>query len=262
MKKIVTLIVGVGALGAATARAQTSPVPVTPVVPEAPYAATPGLGQPAPPDYPRPAGMPPVVVPGQIAPVSGAPADTLAAGPPVYEPWMSRLGSAVLVGGGYEDFTHAAPRNMTGAGGFWTARLVGGTRQLIGLEAAYIGAARSVDAFGLPSSSNLISNGFEGALRLNLPIIQGRSLVEPFGFVGLGWQHYTVTNAGGNTSNLVGTSDDVMTMPYGAGLEVAYARFIADARVTYRQTYFNDMLRTTGGNLNTWDVGAQVGVEF
>jgi hypothetical protein len=257
MKKMITLIVGVGALGAATAHAQTSPVPVMPVAPEAPYAPAPGLGQPAPPDYPRPAGMPPVVVP-----VSGGPADTLAAGPPAYAPWMSRLGSAVLVGGGYEDFTHSAPRNMTGAGGFWTARLVGGTRQLIGLEAAYIGAARSVDTFGLPSSSDLISNGFEGALRLNLPIVQGLSLVEPFGFVGLGWQHYTVTNAGGNTSNLVGTSDDVMTMPYGAGLEVAYARFIADARVTYRQTYFNDMLRTTGGNLNTWDVGAQVGVEF
>ena len=37
---------------------------------------------------------------------------------------------------------------------------------------------------------------------------------------------------------------------------------LADARFTYRQTYMNDLLRTTGGKLNAWGVGTQVGVTF
>jgi hypothetical protein len=37
---------------------------------------------------------------------------------------------------------------------------------------------------------------------------------------------------------------------------------LADARFTYRQTYLNDLLRTSGGRLNNWGVGAQLGVEF
>jgi hypothetical protein len=175
---------------------------------------------------------------------------------------FSRLGAAVMAGGGYEDFTNDGLQGMTSGGGTWDARAIAGMYQFVGLEAAYVGAARSIDTLGISSNAGLVSNGIEGALRVNIPVfIRGRQLIEPFGFVGLGWQHYNLTNTNTNTSSVAG-SDDVMTMPYGGGLAYAYGRFLADARFTYRQTYQNDLLRTTGGRLNNWGIGTHVGLTF
>jgi hypothetical protein len=175
-------------------------------------------------------------------------------------PWIYKVGGGILLGGGFEDFTNGTLKNMTSNGGFWTGRLVAGTRQFIGLEAAYIGSARGITALGANSDARLVSNGAEGALRVNIPIAQGRSLIEPFGFVGLGWQHWNVTNANIATSDLSGTKDNVMTVPYGGGLEFGYGALLVDARFTYRQTYYNNLV--PGGNLNTWGAGGQIGVEF
>jgi hypothetical protein len=98
-------------------------------------------------------------------------------------------------------------------------------------------------------------------MRINIPFIQGRSLFEPFGFVGIGWSRFNVVNTETRSSD-VASLDDIMTVPYGGGLELAYGAFIADARFTYRSTYFNDLMRTTGGRLNSWGVGAQMGLAF
>ncbi|HEX3694957.1 MAG TPA: hypothetical protein VH374_06155 [Polyangia bacterium] len=172
-----------------------------------------------------------------------------------------RVGAALLVGGGFEDFTNSDLRSVTGGGGSWCVRAVAGNREFVGLEAAYVGAARSINVLGPGSNANLVSNGVEGALRLNVPIMRRSSLVEPFAFVGLGWQHYSVTS--GDVSRLDMTNnDDIMTMPLGGGLEFAYRRFIADARFTFRETYYNDLMRATGDKLNTWGVGGQLGMEF
>jgi hypothetical protein len=172
----------------------------------------------------------------------------------------SKIGGALLVGGGYEDFTNSSVKGMTSAGGAWSARVVAGTRQFVGVEGAYVGAARSIDALGLSSDASLISNGVEGNVRVNIPIVRRVALIEPFGFVGLGWSRYHVGNTQTRTSD-VATNDDIMAVPMGAGLEYAYKAFIADARFTYRQTYYNDLLRT-GGNLNSWGVGGQVGFSY
>lgn len=180
----------------------------------------------------------------------------------VSEPWMSRAGAAVMVGGGWEDFTNSNIRGMTEGGGSWTARVVAGTRQLFGLEAAYVGAARGISGVGLGNDANLVSNGVEGALRANLPIEFGRSMVEPFAFVGLGWQHYSLMDRPAINVSAVSNSDDVMTLPYGAGVEFSYGMFIADARFTYRYTFLNDLMRVGGGRLSTYGVTGQVGIEF
>jgi len=175
--------------------------------------------------------------------------------------WVGRLGTGLLVGGGFEDFTNDSLRGMTGGAGTWNARAIAGTRQFIGVEAAYVGAARGVDALGVQSNAVLVSNGVEGALRLNIPVVmRSRQLLEPFGFVGVGWSRYQVTNTNVNTSSLA-TNDDIMSLPMGGGLEYAIGRFMADARFTYRATYYNDLMRT-GGNLNNWGVSTQVGVSF
>jgi hypothetical protein len=173
----------------------------------------------------------------------------------------ARLGAGLLLGGGFEDFTHSQARSMTGGAGTWNARGVVGTRQYVGVEGAYVGAARSIEALGVGSNALLVSNGLEGAIRLNVPIMMRRAqLLEPFGFVGLGWQHYSVTNTNVNTSDLA-KNDDVMTVPVGGGLAYAIGRFMADARVTYRPTYYSDLMRA-GGSLSSWGVGGQVGVSF
>jgi hypothetical protein len=172
-----------------------------------------------------------------------------------------KIGGAVLLGGGFEDFTNSSLQSMTGAGGAWNVRAVAGTYSIVGVEAAYIGSARNINALGLESNAALVGNGAEGALRLNVPMLQGYSLVEPFGFVGLGWARYNVVNTNTQSSAVAGR-DDVMTMPAGGGLAFAYHGFIADARFTYRYTYQNDLMRTAGGRLNNWGLGAQVGYTF
>jgi hypothetical protein len=199
----------------------------------------------------------PVVPVGPAPFYTSQPKDTV----PLDHTWISRVGAGILVGGGFEDFTNNTMQNMTGTGGMWNARVLAGTRQFVGLEAAYVGSAHSVDALGLQSNAMLISNGVEGNLRLNVPVVMRHAqLLEPFGFAGVGWQHYQVTNTNTVTSDLT-RDDDIMALPLGGGLEYAVGRFMADARFTYRATYYNDLLRN-GGNLNSWGVGSQIGFSF
>ncbi len=70
-----------------------------------------------------------------------------------------------------------------------------------------------------------------------------------------------MTNNNATLSDFI-SRDDVMTLPYGGGLEYMYRGFFADARFTYRQTYFNNLTQTTGGNLNNWGVGGMIGFEY
>jgi hypothetical protein len=51
-------------------------------------------------------------------------------------------------------------------------------------------------------------------------------------------------------------------MPYGGGVMMAYGMFMLDARVTWRQTFNNDMFRAEGAKLNTFGAGGNIGVEF
>ena len=180
---------------------------------------------------------------------------------PLEHTWVARVGAGILVGGGFEDFTNGTMKSMTSTGGNWTARVLAGTRQFVGLEAGYVGSVRSIDALGLQSNARLLSNGLEGAARLNVPVVMRRNqLLEPFGFIGLGWSRYQVQNTTTVTASLE-RDDDVMTLPVGGGLEYAIGRFMADARFTYRATYYNDLMRN-GGNLNSWGFGGQVGFSF
>ena len=221
--------------------------------------------------------MPPArVIDANTAAISGAVTEPVTpVGPPAAVPdyyrhgyshdtahtWVGRVGMGLMVGGGYEDFTNSNMQRLTGGGGAWTARAVAGTRQYVAVEAAYVGSAHGVDALGVQSNAVLLANGVEGALRLNVPIVmRGAQLLEPFGFVGLGWSHYQVTNTNINTSDMA-SDDDIMSLPVGGGLAYAVGRFMADARFTYRSTYYNDLLRS-GGNLNNWGVGSQIGFSF
>ncbi|HVU50989.1 MAG TPA: hypothetical protein VHL80_09910 [Polyangia bacterium] len=261
------MVAAVATLGtAAAARAQApetapapAPVPPTipnnsdPVSPEEPVVpgTVPSMATPEalPPPAPMPVTPAPVATPYEVEGV-----------PRGYPVWISKMGSAVMLGGGFEDFTQSAPKSQTNGGGSWDLRLAAGTRQFVGLEAAYVGAARSVNALGFNTNTTLVSNGVEGLFRLNVPVAAGPLLLEPFGFVGLGWQHYYLSKS--VTTADVTRSDDVMSMPYGAGFMMAYGMFMLDARVQWRETYYNDMFRAEGSKLNTWGAGGNIGVEF
>lgn len=168
-------------------------------------------------------------------------------------------GAAVELGGGVMNFTGAAARGATSAGGTWDLRLAFGTRSILGLEAAYVGSAQNITAAGLDPNATLLGNGAETALRLNAPFIYQASLIEPFAFGGVGWTRYNVVNDNFNTS-IVREKDDVFTVPFGGGLAASVRGFIVDARFTYRVLYNNQLLGNT--NLDNWAVTANIGSEF
>lgn len=215
--------------------------PVQPVTPVTPVEETP----------PAPMAQQPV-----------PPAPTYEAGPGTTT-YGSRFGFALLLGGGYQDFTHTNARSVTNGGGSWDARVVFGTRFFVGAEAAYVGSANSITALG-GTSSTLISNGAEGLLRLNAPIMIGETLIEPFAFGGVGWAHYQITNNRTAISDFSATTDNVMTVPAGAGLAFAYRALMLDVRGMWTPTYFNSLLLTSNGNaaLDTWGVRGNLGVTF
>jgi hypothetical protein len=262
MKSISMVAVAALCLSGAMARAETPP----PTMGDA-------TSPPAEPNQVVPPASPSEVTPLPAPGINGSatePAAEVPPGPPpmVYQTaspppanWHQPVGLAFLVGGGFQDFSNGTLRSMTGDGGYWNARALFGTRQIVGIEAAYVGDARSISGLGLSSNARLMSNGLEGALRLNLPLAQGPTLLEPFGFVGLGWSHYHVSGNNAAASGIA-TSDDVMTLPFGAGLELAYRGLMADARFTYRQTYDNNLLGPGGGNLSNWGVGGLIGFEY
>jgi hypothetical protein len=181
-----------------------------------------------------------------------------------------RLGVGMMFGGGITDFESQSVREMTGTGGAWDVRLIFGQREVLALETAYVGSAHYISAAGLDNDAMLVSNGAEGALRLNIPIIDHGSIIEPFGFVGLGWSRYELTQTAYNRSNLT-TAENVMEVPYGAGLTMGSDGFLVDIRFTYRSTYYDQLMRvpssssSTSGDsqrLNSWSLGAHIGFEF
>jgi hypothetical protein len=171
------------------------------------------------------------------------------------------VGAGLIVGGGYQNFSRSGAQGVTDPGGYWTARLVFGTLFPIGFEAAYIGSAQSINALGLSNDAVLISNGAEGVLRINLPIRRGAVFMEPFAFGGVGWQRYHVSRSNTFNSSIT-QNDDILEVPYGGGFEFGYGAFLADARFTYRSTFFTNLLTTSQGSLDNWQAGGQVGFQF
>jgi outer membrane protein OmpA-like peptidoglycan-associated protein len=207
----------------------------------------------------------PAPPPEEVAPVEPAP--MAVAPPPAPAHYGSSFGFAVMAGGAYQDFTNDSMTNTTSGGGGWSARFIGGTNSIIGFEAAYIGAANEFRGLGITSNTPLlVSNGFEGNARLNIPIRRGPHLIEPYGYAGLGFAHYTISNYNENANRLSSftSTDDTMTFPVGGGFAYAYKAFIVDARAGWTGTYYQNLLTGADetGTLDHWNVGGQVGFVF
>ena len=92
-------------------------------------------------------------------------------------------------------------------------------------------------------------------------------MLEPYGFLGLGYQYFNISNYNTNTATLSSfdRSDNTMTVPMGGGFAYAYKAFIADVRGGFTAVYYDNLLVGSGNNtgtLNNWNVGSQVGFMF
>ncbi len=172
-----------------------------------------------------------------------------------------KYGLSAMFGGGLVGFADQDTRDFASTGGSWEARFAFGTKSWLAVEAAYVGSLQGLDALGLDSNARLLGNGGEADVRINL--LQGLAW-QPYALVGAGWTHYSVTNSNANTSD-VAESDNVLTMPIGAGIGYRYRNVLFDLRGTYRattQAELIDMHGTGEANLDTWSATLKAGFEF
>ena len=177
---------------------------------------------------------------------------------------VAPTGLGLQLGGGVTGFTRHDARDRFGTGGYWDVRAVLGTDSFIGAELSYVGSARDINATGVTGNAALIGNGAEAVARANLPLTAGALRVEPFLFGGVGWTYYNIVNSDTNSSTIKDGAN-ALTIPFGAGVGLAYQHFILDARFTYRAV-FDDKLVATGGDnsldLQNWSGGLTLGYEL
>lgn len=178
------------------------------------------------------------------------------------EPWtLRRIGLGLTAGGGVEGFTDGTMRDTTTAGGNWFVRATLGTKQVIGVEAAYFGSAQAIDALGLDPDAVLIGNGVQGNVRINATT---DSEIQPFLYGGVAWRRYDITNSSRNTSD-INDKDDVLELPVGIGLAYKHQGFMLDARGEFRGAFYEDLVPTggtTAADLHRWGFNANLGYEF
>ena len=172
--------------------------------------------------------------------------------------FFTRNGAYFLVGGGVTGYFDKAVRDKIDTGGAWDLRVGVGNGHYLGGELAYVGSAQNARSLG----DSMVSNGAEAVLRLQYPYHRQGLLVEPFAFGGAGWTHFDVQKS---TRLVLNSSDDVFTIPVGAGLTVGYKRFLMDARFTYRQTFNEQLITKANGDhagLESWAATLSAGYQF
>jgi len=201
------------------------------------------------------------------APVATAGQVTASATPVVKDMPGSVIGIGATLGGGLTGFAGAGAKALTGNGPSWEARATFGTRLPVALETAYIGSAQGMQSpAGLSGSAFLLGNGAESDLRINIT----RMRIQPYVFGGAGWMNYQVRNNSVANDNIGGSSDNVLTIPFGLGASWRIGRaFLVDVRgtgrVVYGDTLFNKVATAANvGNpgMNNWNVGARLGWEL
>lgn len=169
--------------------------------------------------------------------------------------WTRRVGLQVEVGGGAQGFLDSDATSITDPGGSWTARAVVGTRSHLAFEGAYVGSAQALDAIGVADKANMMSNGIEGLVRVN--ILTGA--LQPYVGAGYTWRHYRITNSSFNLSS-VADRGNVSEIPVAAGLAYRFRPFVLDTRFNLHNAFATTII--PNANLSTWGVDAKVGFEF
>jgi hypothetical protein len=174
------------------------------------------------------------------------------------------IGIQVMAGGGLMNQMDDETGDVTEIGLLWEARVAFLNRSLLGFEAAYIGSVQTVNALGLDDNAQLMGNGAEANLRLN---VLGAGPIRPYLFGGVGWTHYDFTNTG--TANAaVEDNDDVIHIPAGVGIGIHLPRGMTidlrgTARAAFEEQTFQPMAAEDDEmGLENWSASAQLGFEF
>ena len=135
----------------------------------------------------------------------------------------------------------------------------------MGLEAAYIGSANTLDT-GV-ESTNLYGNGFELDGRINFLRNRMRASrgFQPYVLGGVAWKNYALN--GDLTTADVEDSDKVFEVPVAAGGAYYLDNgLMFDARGLYRFAFDDDLINPVGdedaAGLDNWNVTGRIGYEF
>ena len=174
------------------------------------------------------------------------------------------LGIQVMAGGGLINQLDDETGDVTEIGALWEARVAFLNRSFIGFEAAYIGSLQTLNMTGLDDNAQLLGNGAEANLRLNL---LPNAVIRPYLFGGVGWTHYNVTNTA-TAGVAVKDNDEVLHIPAGVGLDIHLLRGMTlDLRGTVRAAFeeqtFSAMAPADDEmGLENWSASAQLGFEL
>jgi hypothetical protein len=181
---------------------------------------------------------------------------------PIFSPWNT----ALTVGGGVADFTLSDMREVSRVGAAWDVRVTFGTRSIVGVEVAYVGAYNPLNPDRRIAASTLspflTQHGLDSDLRINLL----SSRVQPYVFGGLGYNHMIVSNRQDDPTlgQRFRDSDDQLSVPSGAGLSGYFGRHTAvDVRFTYRAIFESNIDMThPNGRADQYQVAGRLGYAF
>jgi len=175
----------------------------------------------------------------------------------------SRIGIEAAIGAGVTGFFARRARAFANPGGSWEIRVTLGSRLPLAFEGAYVGSRQTIGMLGLERNGFMLGNGGEGNLRFNV----SRGPIQPYLFLDAGWTRYQLRNTQLRTADGQ-TSDDVLQVPFGAGVSWRAHHAFADVRGTGRLMYNDSLLDrvagppTGAGALSTWSFVGRLGWEF
>ncbi|MGZ3439482.1 MAG: hypothetical protein ACXVDD_08195 [Polyangia bacterium] len=165
---------------------------------------------------------------------------------------------SVTTGAGAGNYFGTATNSTIDPGAAWDARLTFGAHSALALEAGYVGSTNNIDTSG-GTHGRLDSNGLDGDLRIQLPTV-----VEPYVFGGVGYNHMSVTPNGTiSNAGALANTDDQVTVPAGAGVTGYIGKHATvDVRGTYRFIPDNGLTEMSTRNLHQWVAQAHIGYAF
>lgn len=171
---------------------------------------------------------------------------------------ITPIGMAIDVGGGVHGWVDNGLDGLVQTGGSWEARLTIGTRTFLAGEIAYVGTANAAeDNIGLDPNALLVSNGFEGLLRVNAMLDEW----QPYAVAGYTYRYFTLSNETTNTAALVDGADQ-HEIPVGVGVAYRFKGFVADARFMVHPAVSSEVTPLADTLPTALSLVGKVGFEF
>ena len=180
----------------------------------------------------------------------------------------SGYGISATVGGGIAGFTDKTMRSSITQDtlGAWDLKVTLGSHSRLAVDVNYTGSTADINGLTGTANATLVGTSVESALRYN---ILPRYAVNPYVFVGAGWQRYDITGANFKLSDAgMNASDNSVVFPMGVGLQYRdKSGLVLDAHGTFRANadyglVLKSSSTTDFAPMHTWQASAAVGYEF